>query len=291
MSDDNSTPTANPAGASAPGQGAYEPLTKHYVFNETGNILLCTTGDGNEDLGQSFKEICGEVSVFFAAMTKAISSVTNPLTGKPYSIYNYKALKKVINNSGLFVGVNRTTSTVASAQAGDTFAQELLKSLLGRDFGQTPLHFARGLFESIGKETRNLTSAVEHLFGAKSAKPAAQPPPKNSATSGNIFFICESLLGMPLISAVLVYIEPENVGKPFDEITNLSQARPIGQRISRSYTFTKDTYLFVAPSIFKSHAQDLNTSNMPQYQDFIDKLAEALKSDDDGKDIVAPPQS
>lgn len=284
---DSGQPNAAPE---QPSDENYQALTKHYVFNETGNILLCTTGSGTENLSVEFKSICAEVGVFFAAMTKAINSVTNPLTGKPYSIYNYKALKKVIDNSGLFVGVNRTTHTVVSDQAGHTFAQDLLQSLLGRKFGNTRLHFARGMFESIGKETRKLSSAVESLFGVKKSKAEtsdsqsqaqSQAQQKHIQTSGNIFFICESLLGMPLISAVLVYIEPQNIEKPFDEITALDKARPDGQRVNRSYTFTKQTYLFVPPRMLKDYADDLNTGDLSAYQEFVEKLSAALRADVD----------
>ena len=47
-------------------------IKKGFVFNETGNIMMSTTDLTNEVIEQSVKDVFAEVSVFFAAMTKAL---------------------------------------------------------------------------------------------------------------------------------------------------------------------------------------------------------------------------
>lgn len=278
MTDTKSNPpTAESTEGISPEATNYQPLTKYYVFNETGNILLCTTGNSPQDVSDDFKAICAEVSVFFAAMTKAISSVENPFTKKPYSIYNYKALKQVMDNSGVFIGVNQTRSVVSSDQIGDVFSRELLQSLLGCDFGQTKMGFAKSVFESIGKESEHLVEAVKTFFDSKDEKDKEQHLTSEIQSAGNLFFVCESLLGMPLITAVLVHIKPEDADKPLHWITSLTTLRPKKHRIFRSYSFSKDTYLFVAPQFFKKHINDLNLANSPEYQSFVNRLAGSLE--------------
>src|SRR5437868_12143560 len=82
--------------------------TKYYIFNETGNIMMASTSDMGVDIQQSVRDVFAEVSVFFAAMTRAISTTINPKTGEPYSMYNYTALERIISGSGLFVHVTQT---------------------------------------------------------------------------------------------------------------------------------------------------------------------------------------
>ena len=47
-------------------------IKKGFVFNETGNIMMSTTDLTNETIEQNVKDVFAEVSVFFAAMTKAL---------------------------------------------------------------------------------------------------------------------------------------------------------------------------------------------------------------------------
>ncbi len=82
---------------------------KYYVFNETGNIMMASTSEQSETIKKSVRDVFAEVSVFFAAMTKAISTTVNPNATNPegafYSLYDYQALSNVIDGSGLFVHV------------------------------------------------------------------------------------------------------------------------------------------------------------------------------------------
>ncbi len=81
----------------------YAPMTKHYVFNETGNIMLCATTDSIHEFDKDIKDSFIDVSVFFSAMTKAVHSTTNPVTGKPFSIYNYQAVKNILGQSEMLL--------------------------------------------------------------------------------------------------------------------------------------------------------------------------------------------
>ena len=47
-------------------------VKKGFVFNETGNIMMATTDLTSDTIEQSVRDVFAEVSVFFAAMTKAL---------------------------------------------------------------------------------------------------------------------------------------------------------------------------------------------------------------------------
>ena len=105
---------------------------KYYTFNETGNIMMATTDDTDQEIQQSVRDVFAEVAVFFAAMTRAISTTPNPDDhGKPYSIYNYSALERVIDGSGLFVHVTEEDVEYKSSSWGAEFSKELIEALLG----------------------------------------------------------------------------------------------------------------------------------------------------------------
>lgn len=213
-------------------------LTKYYTFNETGNIMLATTVGASAEIQDSVRQVFAEVSVFFAAMTKAITSTINPKTKEPYSVYNYDALANVIAGSGCFIRVTELDLTHTTSSWGAQFSKELIQGLLGLATGAGALSFASAMVSAIGSEGFKLA-------GSKL---------EQNARVGNIVFVCEYLLGMPSISAIVVYVETK-------ENVEALQVGPCLKTESRSLTLKmhKDTYMFVTPAFIRTYAQDLNS--------------------------------
>lgn len=229
--------------------------TKEYIFNETGNIMLASTSMVGQTIPDEVRAVFAEVSVFFAAMTKAISESINPATGKGYSLYDYTAIQNVIDGSGLFVHVTEEDVVHKSSSFGMDFSKELIEALLGLATGTGELAFAQAMVSSLGKAGLEI-SASHSSTDSKVA---------------NIVFVCEYLLGMPVISAIVVYCD----------LTKNQQAFSIGPCIkehSRTVTLKmhKDTYMFVTPTFIRQYSGDLDsvTSDL-KYLEFIDYL-EAL---------------
>lgn len=167
--------------------------TKKYVFNETGNIMLSSTALEGQTIPDEVRAVFSEVSVFFAAMTKAISESIDPKTGKNYSLYDYDAMQNVIDGSGLFVHVTEEDIVHKSSSFGADFSKELIEGILGLAAGAGALSFAQGMIASMGKAGLN-------IGGSHSS---------SSSKVANIVFICEYLLGMPIISAMVVSVDKE----------------------------------------------------------------------------------
>ena len=104
---------------------------KRFIFNETGNIMLATTDDNTDSIEKSVRDVFAEVSVFFAAMTKAISTTVDPdsKSGRFYSLYNYDALESVIDGSGCFIRVAEEDVSYTIKSWGVNFSQDLIKAL------------------------------------------------------------------------------------------------------------------------------------------------------------------
>jgi len=233
-------------------------ITKYYTFNETGNIMMATTVGASAEIEESVRKVFSEVSVFFAAMTKAISLTENPATKKPYSLYNYEALEKIITGSGCFIRVTEQDVFHKTDQGGAKLGKELLQGLLGLATGAGALSFASAMISSIGKESVNLAAASE----------------EQNSKVGNIIFVCEYLMGMPSISAIVVYLDARAHKKEIN-------AGPCFKAQSKSLTFTmhKDTYMFVTPTFIHEYAADLNSiGSDAAYGDLIKTMREHLQA-------------
>lgn len=216
-------------------------INKYYTFNETGNIMLATTVGASAEIEESVRKVFSEVSVFFAAMTKAISSTVNPDTGEkkePYSLYNYQALERIIDGSGCFIRVTEQDVTHTTKSWGATLSKELIQGLLGLATGAGSLSFASAMISSIGKEGLNVSAATEG----------------HNSRVGNIVFVCEHLMGMPCISAIVVYIDAA-------QHKTALKAGPCFKASTSSLTFNmhKDTYMFVTPTFIHEYAGDLTS--------------------------------
>lgn len=231
----------------------HHPVKKYYVFNQTGNIML-TTIDINEKLSKEDKDTFAEVSVFFAGMTKAISTTINPTTKKPYSIYNYSAIKNIVSGSGLFIHITTEDIEHTSNSTGIKFSSKMVKTVLGLQNRTGPLPFAQSMTQSIGQE------CVELLKNNSDDKAA------------NIFFVCEYLLGLPIISVVVVHLDPKTNRKSIELAPCESK-----QAQKASWMLHKDTYLFVTPNFIKRYTTKIKSITGSEVTDLAKNLKELLK--------------
>jgi hypothetical protein len=229
---------------------------KSFVFNETGNIMMASTDSKSDTIQQSVRDVFNEVSVFFAAMTKAISQTINPhgtrdASGKLpyYSLYNYDALESIIDGSGYFVHITQEDIQYKTESVGVNFSKELFEAVLGLASGSGALAFASAMIASMGKEGLNIESQTE----------------SRTNKVGNIVFVCEYLLGMPIVSALVITVE--------DKLA--AQQLKVGPCFSTSKKSTeivahKDAYMFVTPTFIRQFAKDLATgANDPSYLSLI----------------------
>jgi len=245
-----SLPKANPHNIQA---------VKRYVFNETGNIMLATTDSQTDNIQQEVRDVFAEVSVFFGAMTKAISQTVNPHAkpdkdgNKPYyNLYNYDALQSVIDGSGYFVRVNEEDISYTTSSWGANFSKELIEAVLGLATGGGALSFASAMVNSMGKEGVNINGQSSSLH----------------SKVANVIFVCEYLLGMPIVSAIVITADSKTVSQTM-------QLGPCFKEQSSSTTMTvhKETFMFVTPAFIKQYAGDLSSiMNDPEYLKLIMEL-------------------
>jgi hypothetical protein len=237
------------------------PLTKYYAFNETGNIMVSTTREGSEVVNDALKVMFLDMSIFFAAMTKAIVTRENEKGEIVSSIYNSDDISKILDKSEFFVEVRQETVTVSSSEVGDKMSKELTEKILGRKFEENRLNFARGMFYSMSKT-------------------------KNNKGSGSIFFICESILGLPMVSAMVIKLidsSGEGIliqgggkkeGREMEDILKLDESEGTNT-ILRKWNFEKNTYVFVSPRTI-SNANFPSPGDSLAYENLVKTLKEHL---------------
>lgn len=211
---------------------------KHYIFSATGNIMVSTTEEDSSNMDDAARAVFNEVSVFFAAMTKAITTTQMPNSDRFYSLYNYEALQKVIGGSGCFVHCTEEDINYNSSSFGANFSKELLTALLGLPVGGGALSFAQAMIAAIGNEGLCL-SRDETQEGSK---------------VGNIVFVCEFLFGMPIVTATVVYADSNTVR----ETVKLGPCASMN-KVTVKMDMHKDVYMFVTPAFIKNYASDLDT--------------------------------
>jgi hypothetical protein len=247
---DYDTPTAlqTPAGSSPYNLQA----VKRFVFNETGNIMVATTANNTDQIQDDVLKVFQEVSVFFAAMTKALSDTGN-------SLFDMGAVQRIISGSGMFVQVTKEKVSQAAGTFSLTFSKELIESLLGLASGAGELGFASAMLKSIGKQGLNVGGGYS----------------KTSSKVGNIVFVCEYILGMPIVSAIVVYCDYKESKEWFHVGPCIS-----GGTTSTALNMTKETYLFVTPASIKQFAAQLDSVPLDsEYQALISYLKGLLNSD------------
>ena len=236
--------------ANTPTDQANVEIQKGFVFNETGNIMMSTTDLTNDTIEQSVKDVFAEVSVFFGAMTKAMDQ-------KGKSLFDYGALDSIISNSGCFVKVTSEIVNYNTSSTGLLFSTEFIESLLGIATGTARLPFANAMLGAIGQQ-------ASIGFGSSSNSSSTQ--------IGNIIFVCEYLLGMPVISAVVAYTDLSTAKSTW-------KAGPCasGSEMSSKFKFTKDTYMFVTPQFIKQYSGDLIAGmDDPQFEELTKKMTSFL---------------
>nr|WP_299384787.1 hypothetical protein [Allomuricauda sp.] len=235
-----------------------QPTVKHYVFNETGNIMIASTEPITSDIDPNAKALFEEVAVFFAALTKAITSTKRPGATAPYkptdyyTIYDYVPLENIVNRSGLFVNVHREDLTYSLTSTTVSINLQFVEALLGV-----------ALTDGVGAE-----ALMNTLKAMGKQATFSYNRTKKTQKIGNILFVCEYLLGMPIVSVLYFYLDEEDTH-------TVVKFSPCFTAVhdDKSMTVHKDTFLFVVPSWIRKYAGDLSSiANDVEYKKLVNEL-------------------
>lgn len=221
---------------------------------------MATTVADSSEIQKEVRDVFNEVNTFFAAMTKALASTPMPgEAGQWYSIFNYNALRTIIDTSGSFIQIQMEKIYHELTEFSATFSEDLLLGVIGLAVEKEAIStFAKSMVSSMGQAGLTVSSGVE----------------KDDSKVSNIIFVLEYLLGMPIVTAMVIHVDKSEV----------AQYAKIGPCFNEKFdkatmTINKDSYLFVPPKYVKEFSSEiLSGEDNPAFLKLVAKLKSALGS-------------
>lgn len=241
-----------------------------YEFNQTGNFLVSSTfgKDDTKDLSHIIPQNCwtvfSQAAVFLAAMTKAMALGTK--TKKAKSFYDYDAMRKLIDGSGLWIQMTEEEVHHKSQSTGASFSAELISGLLGLMLPEASvMKFAGTMMQSMGKEAVNINESSQ----------------SSQTKLANMIIVCENLFGVPFICMILVNVDSSTAKQVFNVGPCVS-----GQHYTNTLTMTKQVFYWVSPEAIEKDSKEIVAAM--QNRDEA-KIVQFLLTLMDGKDPNPPP--
>lgn len=246
---------------------------RYFLLNETGNVLISTSLSPSGRLPDTTLDLFSEALAHLATVFYAVAGAKDPLTGEPFSLYNYGALKRVMDAHPVFIRMSSDSpgsprndvregplllfggalqeSIDLAPRESPTWLDDRVKlsrDAMGIDDSPQNLQKLRALHSRMRAEAKRL-EARPMLMGAIGltkesipSKPSRWPRP-DDVEVGFVTLYCECLMGVSLVSVRLAH----------------SHWRAY---LSDPTTMEQDTYLFVSPSQLKKVSADIN--NLPR---------------------------
>lgn len=237
------------------------PATKEFVVNATGNLFVATTlngGDtGNAQISEEAKKAFSQVSVFFAAMTKAMVEVDGEST-----LYDYETINKIVSKSAMFVKVTDSAVDFKSKSWGVKFGADLIETLFGLSGG-------------LGAIAKSLSDMIVGIGKEANAIEISGQNTDDSKRVGTIVFVCEYLLGAVSITPIVLNINAKQAAAAYTVGPCFSANKEADE-----IQIIKQTYMFVPPEFIKE-AQALNTAMQDKaLGDLVNELIGYINSPD-----------
>jgi len=164
-------------------------------------------------------------------MEKVATETINPITKKPYSIYDHIILKQIANNAEVLVpkGGETIQESLKSLEGIET--KRLLKALLDISDLNCEMEFASRMVSNIALHGQDIARANDDRDGRV----------------GNIFFICEYLGGEYRVRVILANVNAKDKENNFNDAPCIN-----GVNGTFSFDVKKECYLFITPNSLKT---------------------------------------
>ncbi len=218
-------------------------IAKYYAFDEKGHILFASTSEG--EAGEDVKKIFTKVVCFFAAMTAALQR-------KEKTLFDYEAVNSIIAGSGWFISLGKEKRMFSSESTSASLNTTIIQNVLGSNISGGGMKIAQNILASLGGQ---ITASYEKSDTKKEI--------------AHLLFICESIMGIPMVSVSLYHTNMEQhawVAK-----TNCSTV----SRNSLSFKYESDDYMFVDPEFINKFTPEFQRSEA--YDKLIENLANSIK--------------
>ena len=220
-------------------------IDKFYTFDEKGHIMAVTTSKDTDKLQPVVEETFQKVFVFFGAWTAALNRA-----GK--TLFDYEAVRVIISSSGFFINTGMEKRTFSSETTSASLDTSIIQGVLGSSITGGGMAIAKRVLATIG-----------------TAITASHQKQDTKKEISDVLFICESLMGIPIVTVSLYHTKLEQ----YSWVAKTNCASISRQKIS--FEFAADDFLFVDPTFINKFSKDFEGS--PDYDKLIEKLAGYIK--------------
>lgn len=217
-------------------------ISKYYAFDEKGHVLFASTSDG--EASADVKQVFTKVVCFFAAMTAALAR-------KEKTLFDYEAVNSVIANSGWFIALGKEKRSFNSESTSASLNTTIIQNVLGSCVTGAGMKIAQNVLASLGGQ---ITASYEKSDTKKEI--------------AHLLFICESIMGIPMVSISLYHTNLEQ--HSWVTKTNCSTA----SRSTINFKYEADDYMFVDPEFIKRFTPEFQRSE--EYDKLIEELANLI---------------
>jgi hypothetical protein len=219
-------------------------LKKFYTFDELGHIMVATTSKDSDNPGPEVQEAFKKVIVFFGAWTATLSR-------KGKTLFDYDAVKGIIDKSGYFINTQMEKRSFSSSSTSVSLDTTIIQSVLSGGVTGGGLAIAKRTLAAIGTQ-------INASFEQKQTKKEIC----------HLLFVVESLMNIPIVSLSMFHTTMEQMS--WVQKTNCSEVA----HSSINFSYSGDDFLFVDPSLIDEFSPEFKSTQA--YEDLIAKLESCI---------------
>jgi hypothetical protein len=216
-------------------------IDKYYTFDEKGHIMVVTTSKDTDNVQPAVAQTFQKVIVFFGAWTAALARA-----GK--TLFDYEAVTSMITKSGFFVSMGTEKRSYRSESTSVALDTSIIQGILGAGITGGGMAIAKRMLANIG-------TTISASYSKEDTKKEIS----------HLLFICESLMGFPIVSISLYHTKLEQ--HSWVSTTNCSKV----SKQTVAFDFEADDYLFVDPQFIDQFSNSFEGSK--EFDDLIEKLS------------------
>lgn len=243
-------------------------ISKYWTFNQTGNIMVSSTVQEEKELRDEVLTEFQKVSVLYEAISTAIarSNKTYPIAGgkeASLGLFDYGALSRIIARSGFFALMHEEDRTFRSSSTSVSLDAQIISEMLTAFAGAGPvMDIAKQVISSMGSKAGKMNFSQEQQ--------------KKSVRIGHLLFICEDVMGMPLINIQIFSTSLDQLAwtnkTPCSSVTH--------KEITMDYKI--ETFMFVDPQYIAKFTHEFKANE--EFEKLIKDMTKWIEEPDEHDD-------
>jgi len=208
-----------------------EELKKYFAFNESGNVMIASTS-------KNILETQTQLIQTFQKCTILFGAISQELTDRGESLKDYSSLKTLISQSKNFSQIKDESRVFKSKEKNFQLSTEIIRQIFGPlSNSLNSLRIVKNLIASLGNDLK-----------------IAQKNSQNEREIGHLLFICEDVMGIPIVSLSLFRIKVSEA----TDLKSINCSSKITKEVS--FRYNQETYFYNDQELINSYTKGFKLS-------------------------------